>query len=291
MTGLNQQKVKWEVRLRTILYKLGLIRATATKYVSSAPTAQNAVNILQGEWRSKFPEPLAHIQAGNAPLFQDGRITWLIEELGGITGMTVLELGPLEGGHSYMLAQAGAVHITAIEANTQAYLKCLIVKELFALQTVNFLCGDFVEYLKQPVGPAFDLCVASGVLYHMQNPVELIGLLAKRCKKHLFLWTHYYDEQAIRQNPYAAHKHAGRQEAEYADFKHTLYRYEYQEAKYMCGFSGAGTDFSHWLNRSDLFHCLEYFGFGNIRLSFDEPDGKNGPALALIATQQNTGNV
>lgn len=87
--------------------------------------------------------------------------------------LTVLELGPLEAGHTYMLEKMGARSIVAVEANSRAYLKCLIVKELFELKRAKFLLGDFVAYLKNNTRH-FDLCLASGVLYHMQNPAELL---------------------------------------------------------------------------------------------------------------------
>jgi SAM-dependent methyltransferase len=80
----------------------------------------------------------------------------------------VLELGPLEGGHSFMFERLGAREVIAIEANPRAYLKCLIIKELLDLRRVRFLCGDFLEYLRAD-GTDFDLVFASGVLYHMRN--------------------------------------------------------------------------------------------------------------------------
>ena len=137
-------------------------------YVRTTPTPQNALNIFQGEWTSRLPEPLAQYQAGTLGLFDDERIKWLASEIGGLSEKSVLELGPLEGGHTSMLEQLGAADITAIEANTRAFLKCLIVKELLNLQHAHFLCGDCVEYLHQP-GPSFEVCVASGVLYHMHR--------------------------------------------------------------------------------------------------------------------------
>ena len=77
-------------------------------YVTGFPTPQQAVDIFRGEWS--------------------------LAEIGGAKGKNVLELGPLEGGHTYMFHQAGAESIIAIEANTRAYLKCLIAKEIFGLE-------------------------------------------------------------------------------------------------------------------------------------------------------------
>lgn len=283
MDWLSSQRVGWEVRIRTLLYRLGISKTTDAHYLTSFPSPQNAVDILQGEWRSRLPEPLAEVKAGSQPLFEDGRIAWLVEQVGGVEAMTVLELGPLEGAHSYMLEQAGVNQITAIEANSQAYLKCLIVKELLALKKVRFLCGDFVAYLRDAPGPMFDLGVASGVLYHMKNPAELLALLAKRCQRYLFVWTHYYDEALIAKNARMAYKLTRAAPAEYQGFKHTLYRHEYQEAKYMPGFSGAGGGYSHWMTRDDILTCLAYFGFGDIQIGFDDPNSRNGPSFALIA--------
>lgn len=283
MDWLLSQRVGWEIRVRTLLYRLGLSKTTAAHYLTSYPSPQNAVDILQGEWRSRLPDPLAEVKAGTLTLFEDARIAWLVAQLGGVEEMTVLELGPLEGAHSYLLEQAGVSGITAIEANSQAYLKCLIVKELLELKRVKFLCGDFVAYLRDEQGPRFDLGLASGVLYHMKNPVELLALLAKRCRRSLFIWTHYYDDRLIAHNVRMAHKLSGAVKAEYQGFEHTLYRHDYQEAKYTPGFSGAGGGYSQWMTRDDILNCLAYFGFGDIQIGFDEPYSQNGPSFALIA--------
>ena len=39
------------------------------------------------------------VEAGQWELFKDTRLSWGLERLGGIAGGSVLELGPLEGGH------------------------------------------------------------------------------------------------------------------------------------------------------------------------------------------------
>ncbi len=88
-------------------------------YVRSAPSAQNAVDIFKGEWASQFPAALTvPVQAGGIPLFEDGRIIDAIQQFGGVEGMRVLELGPLEGAHSYMMELYGAASVTAVESNT-----------------------------------------------------------------------------------------------------------------------------------------------------------------------------
>ena len=285
MSSLLKKGLRWSTQVRKLLYQRRLGQTLNRRYVTASPTPQNAIDIFKGEWRSRLPEPLAHLNVGELALFEDSRIQWFIETIGQLEGLTVLELGPLEGAHSYMLEKCSAESIISIEANTQAYLKCLIVKELLGLKRVRFLCGNFVEYLRETQTPTFDLCLASGVLYHLQNPAEVIALLARRCLKSLFLWTHYYDEMLVSKNPEVARRHTGRVEAVYEGFQHSLYRYEYQEARYMFGFSGAGTTYSHWMSRDDILRCLKHFGFVDFQIGFDEPEHPHGPAFALIAKQ------
>src|SRR5262245_33426009 len=118
-------------------------------YVRAAPSPQNALDIFKGEWASLLPAPLSALRAGPLPLFDDPRISRFLSQIGGVAGKSVLELGPLEGGHSYMIDRAGASSIISVEANTRAFMKCLIVKELVGLPRVQFLCGDFVAYLEE----------------------------------------------------------------------------------------------------------------------------------------------
>ncbi|CAN5852206.1 hypothetical protein BH23PLA1_BH23PLA1_02340 [soil metagenome] len=251
-------------------------------YLAVAPGPQNALDLFKGEWSSKMPAPLDHLEAGNAQLFEDARITWFEQQVGGFEGKSVLELGPLEGGHTYMLEQRGAESILAVESNTRAFMKCLIAKELLGMTRARFICGDFLEFLREP-GPQFDLCVASGVLYHMREPAELIALLARRCSEHVLLWTHYYDEDLIVGDPAHAHKFVAREEVEFEGFSHVLHRHEYRAAVDWGGFCGGPALYCHWMTRPDILGCLEHFGFGDLRIQFDNPQHQNGPAFAIAA--------
>ncbi len=274
-------------RIKRAFRRLGRgARAPATTildcYVKSAPSPQNALDIFRGEWSSTLPPPLAQLQAGPVGLFNDERLKWFLGEIGGVAGKKVLELGPLEGGHSYMLEKAGALEITAIEANSRAFLKCLVVKELLGLRRCSFLCGDFMEYLRQ-AGPAFDVCLAAGVLYHVQNPAELLALLAGRCAGHLLLWTHYYDQKLVAFNPELASRFTASAQCEYAGFRCTLHRQEYRTDLQRPGFCGGGKPTSQWLAREDILNGLAHFGFHDLRLGCDEPRHPHGPAFAVVA--------
>ncbi|MDE2590500.1 MAG: DUF1698 domain-containing protein, partial [Patescibacteria group bacterium] len=218
-------------------------------YFKSSPSSQNALDIFKNEWTSKFPSPLI-VHAGVLTLFEDPRIEWAISKLGDITGKTVLELGPLEGGHTYMLEKEGAASILAIESNSKAFLKCLITKEILGLQKSKFLLGDFMEYLKVET-TKFDVCIASGVLYHMENPTELIDNLSK-ITDNIFLWTHYYDDNFISNNAAIKRKFSQPIERDYKGFKHKLHRQEYGSGLKSASFCGGLNNYSHWMSKKDI---------------------------------------
>lgn len=254
-------------------------------YVKSAPSPQNELDIFSGDWASALPSPLSGLKAGATPLFGDDRVSWFVNEIGGVVDKVVLELGPLEGGHTYMLEKFDASKIVSIEANTRAFLKCLIVKNLLDLQHSQFLCGDFLEFLRQEKS-SFQVCLACGVLYHMKNPAELIELIARHCSEYLLLWTHYYDHTIISSNPALAPKFKGFTQSEHEGFHHKLYRQEYQSALNFTGFCGGSAPTSSWMTRDDLIRCLQHFGFEIQATNFDQPDHPNGPAIALIAKRR-----
>jgi hypothetical protein len=251
------------------------------RYVTSAPSFQNALDIFKGEWWSQLPQPYSHLRAGSIRVFEDPRVHWALSEFRTVNGQTVLELGPLEAAHTYMLERAGFSSILSIEANPHAYLKCLVVKEILELTRTHFLCGDFMEYLRNSP-PCADVVFASGVLYHMSNPAELIALASKIADR-LFLWTHYYDAAIISRNRELARRLSQGHQSEYAGFQHHLFRYDYGGSFRLARFCGGTRPYAHWMLREEIIACLKHFGFGEIRTSFEEPDHPNGPAFALLA--------
>jgi Protein of unknown function (DUF1698) len=259
-------------------------RPVTTEYVAAAPSMQTAFDLFAGEWSSHLPPPFDQVQAGPLPLFTDPRIDWAVQALGGVAGAAVLELGPLEGAHSWMLEQRGAASITAIEANRRAYLKCLVMKETIGLPRTRFFLGDFVEYLRTSPEVRFDVGVASGVLYHMRDPVTLLARLARACDR-LFLWTHYYDAEAVRQRP-NVHARFGRPFAHTAEgFTHTLHPHWYQAARFRPSFCGSGEITPRWMERQAILDALRTFGYDRIETGLDEPGHVHGPCFAVAAAR------
>jgi hypothetical protein len=253
-------------------------------YVKTAPSNQNAIDIFTGEWASKFPPPFEGLKTGGIPLFQDSRLAWALERLGGVQAQNVLELGPLEGGHSYMLEKAGAAVVSAVEANTRAYLKCLVAKEILNLSRSRFLCGDFIEYLAG-TKQHFDMIVASGVLYHMKDPLRLLELIAKHTDR-MYMWTHYYDATIIANTPYLASKFLSQETVKVGDETVVLHRHDYQTMLAEKTFCGGSEEYSQWLTRDSLFSALKAYGFTDFETSFEMPAHPHGPALSFVATRK-----
>lgn len=260
----------------------GVATSRRRNFVTTAPSAQTALDAVPDSWASSFPPPLEGLQAGRAPLFEDPRVSWAFESLGGVQGMTVLDLGPLEGAHSYMAQRAGADRVVAIEANRLAFLKCLVTKELLDLGSCSFRCGEVNEYLSS-TSERFDVCIACGILYHMIEPVRLIDLIS-RVSSRLVIWTHVFEDAALGNRNLEGKLSAAR-EVDYEGFRHRVHRHTYGLDSRLGGFFGGTQPYSNWLPRDDLMGALAHFGWTNVEVGFEEPSHPNGPALALVATR------
>lgn len=249
-------------------------------YTSAAPSPQVAVDIFSGEWSSRLPDEL-NVTSGDSGLFADPRIDTAIEWFGkGIVGADVLELGPLEGGHTFMLDRAGA-KVYAVESNSRAYLKCLVAKELLGMKHARFVRGDFVEFLRTQ-HHRYDLVVASGVLYHMADPVELLTLMAAAGDR-LAIWTHYYDGETLRHSSTARQFQTPPEPYQFGDARYLLHPRDYLEALAWGGFCGGPETYAHWMERHDILDCLGRLGFTDIQINHEQPMHPNGPSFLLLA--------
>lgn len=216
---------------------------------------------------------------GHAPLFTDPRIFWARDELGPFNGLDLMELGPLEGAHTYMLDQFGANSITSIEANARAFLKCLCIKEIFGLKRVKFMLGDFNSYVD--TCDKVDVIFASGVLYHMADPLLLLERMCKKSDR-IFIWTHYYDDKVISRREDASLFSP----LESTDGVYLWSRRLYpQQALSWSGFSGGPELFSIWLQRDSIIKFINDRGF-SVKINFEQVDHVNGPAFAICAQRQ-----
>ena len=250
-------------------------------YVKKLPNNQNLLDLWAGEWTSKFPDVLnLKVTPGNIPLFEDVRITWALGVFGSITNWQILELGSLEGAHSYMLQNAGA-KITAVESNSRAYLKSLCTQKLLKLDHVDFQLGDFMTLLRETTRK-YDMVLASGVLYHMEEPIELIKNIAK-VTNNVYFWTHHFDETIIRGRSDLTGRFSPVSSFVYDGETYEYSTQSYQAAMDWQGFLGGPMPISKWLTRASIIKALNKYGFTKLDYSFEQPDNHNGPSFAVCA--------
>ncbi|WP_193182968.1 class I SAM-dependent methyltransferase [Nisaea sediminum] len=245
-------------------------------YTTEPPGDATALRIFEGAWSSYIPG----YGFGTAALFQDHRVDWIAEQCGGFSGKRILELGPLEGGHTYMFARGGAASITSIESNQRAFLKCLVVKEILGFDA-RFHCGDFRPYLKT-CEEEYDFVMASGVLYHMTEPLELLEGIA-RVSSSFAVWTHYYDDEIIRANEELSPKFAEEPVRSTVRGREIeMYEQNYLDAINWSGFCGGSAPTSFWMTRDSLLGAIADLGY-EVTVHGDEREHPNGPAILFYA--------
>ncbi len=252
-------------------------------YNKNAPSAQATIDLFKDQWSSKLPEiDGSEVKSGGAGLFDDARIKMMHEQFP-LDGKNVLELGPLEGAHTYMIEHFNAADIVAVESNSNAYLKCLIVKELYHLVHTSFLFGDATEYMER-CNRSFDICLASGILYHSQAPGKFIETISKISER-VFIWTHFYDLDAIKKTPDVLKKFNGKSTETTLGFSYEINRYEYGEALNWEGFCGGSASFTSWITKPSMLEILDRCGYKKINILFEDYKHPNGPNICLFASK------
>jgi len=242
------------------------------------PSVSAIVSALEWNWGSRLPG-LPETDGGGRfdgrPFFEDAHIAWLLRQVD-VNGKSVLDLGCREGGHSYMLENAGA-KVVGVEANVRSFMKSLIVKNIYNLNA-SFLLGDFVKHLESPEAPKYDLIVAAGVLYHMSDPLRFLTALSKKSDV-IFVWTHYYDPE----RPVAAISH----DPEIVPFhgkKIRLHRHSYGSSTADPRFWGGIHPYSKWIERQSIFDALSVLGYTSLEVYDENPKHPTaGGAFNILA--------
>ena len=249
------------------------------EYVTTLPSAQNAIDLFKSEWSSQVPG----FASGQALLFEDPRVAALFDRAGGMSGKRALELGPLEGGHTFMLSQAGASDITSIESNQRAFLKCLITKELLGYKA-HTLLGDFIPFLQKAKadGDKYDFLLASGVLYHMVDPVMAMDLFMSASNQ-IGIWTHFYDRKVVSSK--WPKKFSSPEQVEYQGQPIEICRQSYETALSWGGFCGGSAPYSYWMSKDAITSMLSRNNF-RFEILDEDLHHQNGPCMLLFAERQ-----
>lgn len=252
------------------------------KFEHRAPALQNMLDIFQGRWATNCSFIAPGTTSGNVPFFTDDpRPRQAAEFFGGINGKRILELGPMEGAHTWLLSHLGAREVVAIEANAEALMKCLIVKELSGMQNVKFLYGDLIEYLSARPG-GFDAIFCSGVMYHMTDPVNLIALMCA-CVDQVFVWTHYIRPD----HPEDFGRGPGSLQQQVVERDGACYEYfvgQYGDRRNAM-FLGGNEDTCAWMSLEGIQKAFDRSGFDISIVSLEE-NHFNGPAVTFGARRR-----
>lgn len=196
---------------------------------------------------------------GDADLVDDGRITSFFDAFPDCR--TVLELGSLEGAHSFSLARR-VEHVTAIEGRTANLEKAHLLQRLLGVDNVAFLEADLETADLDQLG-RFDAVFCVGLLYHLRRPWLLLDRFPVWSDR-VFLQTHFAAaaEETFEGVP-------GRTYAEYGN------------SDPLSGLSQT----SFWLTLPALTGRLEQNGYAVRELgrSHDHP---NGPIVTLVAVRR-----
>ena len=287
----NGNKIKYQMYLNRINRKINKINTVLEmrggseplrdSYETRIPTKQNIFDRFKGNFATVFPNVYT---GGYSHLSDDKRLHWC-NSLFNLKDKNILECGPLELGHSYMMHNFGCKQITAVENNWYCYLKCLAVKESFKLSNVELLFGDVIEYLKKKSTNKFDFVLCSGILYHLPNPIELIHLISL-VTENIFIWTHIYDEQSTTMKM----QNINRTYIEYDGEVYSGGRQTYKDngnSKLESLYCGGKFKISFWICEKDLYKALKKYGFINIQKNDELGDLNHvhGPCISIFASK------
>jgi hypothetical protein len=168
------------------------------------------------------------------------------------------DLGCLDGGYSVEFAKVGFQTI-GVEIRKKNYENCLFFKKHFNLPNLNFINDDVLNVENYE---NFDITFCSGLLYHLDNPVEVLEKITKKTNKILILNTHYidFDESSKFHEKYKLSKTTineglrGRWYTEFYDEKTYINKEPYV-------FSSYNNNKSFWLNKNELIELLYKMGY------------------------------
>jgi SAM-dependent methyltransferase len=246
------------------------------------PSHQNSIDIFRNAWSSAMPKDSGLESGGGDLHFEDTRVPWGASLLGSLKGKSILELGPFEAYNSYQLEQLGA-RVLSIEGNPVNFTKCLIVKNALSM-SATFLLGDFTQFLESS-NERFDVCWASGVLYHAKDPIRLLRATC-RVAPTIFLWTHYFDEEIISSTPDHSNffRPSLNKRVKTGNREITLHYRSYLYKKGQL-YSGGPDDYSYWMSKDDIISLLAEQGFVHVVMGVDNPQFFRGPACFFLASR------
>jgi hypothetical protein len=105
-----------------------------------------------------------------------------------LRGLCIADLGCLEGGFSLAMAQQGAT-VLGVDARERNLAKARLLKEHFGLANLDFALADVKDFTREAFG-SWDVVLALGILYHLDDPVRWLGRVGAATGAMLVVDTH-----------------------------------------------------------------------------------------------------
>jgi hypothetical protein len=192
----------------------------------------------------------------------DIRIRWFSEYF--THARTVLELGSLEGGHTFALSQRPRVaRVLALEARADNIARARFVQALLGINRAEFVEANLESAQLTKYG-RFDAILCSGLLYHLPQPWQLLAQFPD-ISPNLFLSTHYMadDDANVTVNG--------------------LRGARWDEGKVLGPLSGLSRK-SFWPTLGSLIKLLTINGYKTVHIFENNLDHPNGRVVNLAAT-------
>jgi SAM-dependent methyltransferase len=107
----------------------------------------------------------------------------------GLKDLRVADLGCLEGGFALAMAQRG-MNVLGIEARQTNLNKAQVLKDHFDLPNLEFRQDDVKNFTPENYG-MFDVVLALGILYHLDEPIKWMRQLAAATNRVLIVDSHF----------------------------------------------------------------------------------------------------
>ena len=138
---------------------------------------------LLSPWNHNIPLPHGVYTAGCSDYYPAHReMMRLVHDRldGNFKGRRIVDIGCLEGYFSLECALQGA-EVLGIDGKLLNVRKCEFVRSVLGVEQATFILGDAMNVTRRSFGQ-FDVVLALGLLYHLEDPYTFLANLAGLCR-------------------------------------------------------------------------------------------------------------
>jgi 2-polyprenyl-3-methyl-5-hydroxy-6-metoxy-1,4-benzoquinol methylase len=224
---------------------------------------------LLGPWNHNIKLPFG-VYTAHCPDYYPAHeeiLTIVNHQLGGaFEGKRILDVGCLEGYFSAECALHGA-SVVGVDGKAINVRKCDFVRSVLGIRNLTFVKDDGLRVTRKKYG-SFDVVLALGLLYHLDNPFKFLANMADLCDGFMLIDTHIAladqpraikggwrpDLSALREFRVGKRAYTGRLFREFGPEANQL-------AKDLSTTASLRNNFSVWLTEDSLVRLLRDVGF------------------------------